>query len=100
MIPVNPKENHGIEGRSHEHYFLYSFELKLEINFSNLRKCYFQAVSNSSWANYGYLVVENINLFDIDLMNECYRLTEEFRIGLIKIDINNYFNSKSYLLLK
>ena len=73
---------------------LYSFELKLEINFSNLRKCYFQAVSNSSWANYGYLVVENINLFDIDLMNECYRLTEEFRIGLIKIDINNYFNSK------
>lgn len=35
---------------------LWSFEAKLLINRSNVRECYFQAVSNSSWANLGYLV--------------------------------------------
>ena len=36
---------------------LSSYELKKEINSdSELKKAYFQAVSNSSWANYGYLV--------------------------------------------
>ena len=34
-----------------------SYELKKEINSdSELKKAFFQAVSNSSWANYGYLV--------------------------------------------
>ncbi len=36
---------------------LFSFELKKELSFSNLKKSYFQAVSNSTWANEGYLVV-------------------------------------------
>ena len=36
---------------------LSSYELKREINNdSELKKAFFQAVSNSSWANYGYLV--------------------------------------------
>ncbi len=36
---------------------LSSYELKREINSdSELKKAFFQAVSNSSWANYGYLV--------------------------------------------
>nr|WP_315151162.1 hypothetical protein [uncultured Flavobacterium sp.] len=36
---------------------LSSYELKREINNdSELKKAYFQAVSNSSWSNYGYLV--------------------------------------------
>ena len=35
---------------------LWSFEAKLLINRSNVRECFFQAVSNSSWANFGYLV--------------------------------------------
>jgi hypothetical protein len=33
---------------------LWSFEAKLLINRSNVRECFFQAVSNSSWANFGY----------------------------------------------
>lgn len=32
-----------------------SFELKRKIEFSNIRESYFQAVSNSRWANRGYL---------------------------------------------
>ncbi|WP_432632127.1 hypothetical protein [Brachyspira sp.] len=65
-------------------YKLYSFELKIIINFSNLKECYFQAVSNSSWANEGYLVV-----FDIDeeIIDELKRLNASFGIGVIQLDI-------------
>jgi hypothetical protein len=40
---------------------LFSFELKISLSFVNLRQSYFQAVSNSSWANEGYLVALNID---------------------------------------
>jgi len=40
---------------------LFSFELKINLNFSNLRQSFFQAVSNSSWANEGYLVTLNLD---------------------------------------
>lgn len=73
--------------------YLYSFELKRDLNIENLKRYYFQAVSNSSWANFGYLVVENIDL-NSDIMTEFKRLNNEFRIGLIKIDTKNIFNSK------
>lgn len=65
-------------------YKLYSFELKIIINFSNLKECYFQAVSNSSWANEGYLVA-----FDIDenVIEELKRLNASFGIGVIQLDI-------------
>ncbi len=39
---------------------LYSFEIKKALNFNNLREAFFQAVSNSSWANEGYLVAHEI----------------------------------------
>jgi hypothetical protein len=39
---------------------LWSFEVKKELNSSNVRKSFFQAVSNSSWANEGYLVAVSI----------------------------------------
>lgn len=44
---------------------LYSFEIKISLDWSNLKSSYFQAVSNSSWANEGYLVV-----FDFDENDE------------------------------
>ena len=40
---------------------LWSFEVKKELNGSNARKSFFQAVSNSSWANEGYLVATAIS---------------------------------------
>ena len=40
---------------------IYSFEIKKSITWSDIKEYYFQAVSNSSWANEGYLVA-----FDID----------------------------------
>lgn len=65
-------------------YKLFSFELKIRINFSNLKECYFQAISNSSWANEGYLVV-----FDIDeeVIEELKRLNASFGLGIIQLDI-------------
>ncbi|REJ16168.1 MAG: hypothetical protein C6W58_10060 [Bacillaceae bacterium] len=67
---------------------LYSFEVKKELTFANIREAYFQAVSNSSWANEGYLVTANI-LHDEEFMTELKRLTSAFGIGIIKLDIED-----------
>lgn len=67
---------------------LYSYELKKEINNDyELKKCFFQAVSNSSWANFGYLVA-----FDIKetLRDELERLNHSFGIGFILLKANPY----------
>lgn len=63
----------------------YSFEIKREINGSNYRECFFQAVSNSSWANEGYLVAINIAETASDLMLNLERLCSEFGIGIIQL---------------
>jgi hypothetical protein len=67
---------------------LFSFEIKRELNFSNLRESFFQAVSNSSWANEGYLVASEISN-DEDFRNELKRLSTSFGIGVIKINIDD-----------
>lgn len=67
---------------------LYSFEIKRELNFSNLRESFFQTVSNSSWANEGYLVASEISN-DEDFRNELKRLSTSFGIGVIKINIDD-----------
>lgn len=65
---------------------LYSFELKRELSLSNLREAFFQAVSNSSWANEGYMVAADIDN-DEEFQNELKRLSTSFGIGVIKIDV-------------
>jgi hypothetical protein len=67
---------------------IFSYELKKELGFSNLRESYFQAVSNSSWANEGYLVASEIDRSD-DFMSEVIRLSNSFGIGLISLDTTN-----------
>ena len=67
---------------------LYSYELKKEINNdSDLKKAYFQAVSNSSWANFGYLVAFE---FSDSLTEEMERLNQSFGIGIIELNTNPY----------
>lgn len=67
---------------------LSSYELKREINSdSELKKAFFQAVSNSSWANYGYLVAFE---FSDSLNEEMARLNQSFGIGIIKLKANPY----------
>ncbi|ASB50331.1 COG2958 family protein [Alkalitalea saponilacus] len=65
-----------------------SYELKKEINSdSELKKAFFQAVSNSSWANYGYLVAFE---FSDSLSDEMARLNQSFGIGIIELNANPY----------
>jgi hypothetical protein len=67
---------------------LTSYEIKKEVNNdSELKKAFFQAVSNSSWANYGYLVAFE---FSDNLREEMKRLNESFGIGIIKLSSNPY----------
>ncbi|WP_259017198.1 hypothetical protein [Emticicia fluvialis] len=67
---------------------LSSYEIKKEINTdSELKRAFFQAVSNSSWANYGYLVVFE---YSDSLTEEMARLNESFGIGIIKLESNPY----------
>ncbi|PUD84684.1 hypothetical protein C2R45_06510 [Helicobacter pylori] len=75
---------------------LFSFELKKELSFSNLKESYFQAVSNSTWANEGYLVVKNIKE---DVLDELRQLNQSFGIGVIKLE-SEISNSKILLPAK
>lgn len=72
---------------------LFSFELKISLNFGNLRQSYFQAVSNSSWANEGYLVALNIDE-DPTFKDEVRRLNNAFGIGIIKLNSENVYESE------
>lgn len=64
----------------------YSFELKREINWGNLKESYFQAVSNSSWANEGYLVAFEYDETDVELKEEMRKLNNKYGIGFIKLE--------------
>ena len=72
---------------------IYSFELKLELNFSNLRETFFQTVSNSFWSNEAYLVAMEIDDSQ-DFTDELKRLSSLFGIGIIKINIREPQNTE------
>ncbi|GAA8213093.1 COG2958 family protein [Helicobacter pylori] len=79
---------------------LFSFELKKELSFSNLKESYFQAVSNSTWANEGYLVVFGIkDKYKDEVLDELKRLNQSFGIGVIKLE-SEISNSKILLPAK
>lgn len=65
---------------------IYSFELKVSLDWGNLKECYFQAVSNSSFANEGYLVV--FEEIDKEILEEIKRLNQSFGIGLIQLELD------------
>ena len=71
-----------------ETFKLSSYEIKKEINSdAELKKAFFQAVSNSSWANFGYLVAFEIS---DNLRDEIERLNQSFGIGVIELHANPY----------
>ena len=72
---------------------LFSFEIKRELSFPTLRSSFFEAVSNSSWANQGFLCAAQISE-DPSFHEELQRLSESFGIGVIKIDITDPDDSK------
>lgn len=73
---------------------LWSFEVKIKINLSNVREYFFQTVSNSSWANYSYLVAQEI---DDKAMEELKILCAGHNIGIILLNKEN--PSESQILI-
>lgn len=61
----------------------WSFEVKVGLTISNVREAYFQTVSNSSWATYGYLVASSI---DGRAMEELEILSASHGIGVILLN--------------
>lgn len=82
-----------------EKHKIYSFEMKKKIGFGNIRECYFQAVSNSSWANEGYLVALEVDSNE-DFLAELRRLNNAFGIGIIKLNAENISQSEVLLSAK
>ena len=70
---------------------LWSFEVKKELTRANVRKCFFQAVSNSSWANFGYLVATGIS---DGVEPELQMLCSLHGIGILLLDVGDLYNSQ------
>ena len=75
---------------------LWSFEVKKELTASNVRECFFQAVSNSSWANEGYLVTTAI-ASDGGVEQELRMLSALHGIGVIILVPDNPSESEIFL---
>ena len=66
---------------------LWSFEVKILINRANVREVFFQTVSNSSWANFSYLVASEMK--GSDTLKELRMLASLHGIGFILLDADN-----------
>ena len=77
---------------------LWSFEVKKELNSSNARKSFFQTVSNSSWANEGYLVATSIS--DNNVEKDLRMLSALHGIGVILLNPENPSESEMMLPAK
>lgn len=74
---------------------LWSFEVKVLVNRANVREVFFQTVSNSAWANLGYLVAGEIQ--GTDTMKELRILSGLHGIGVMELDMVN--PSESQILI-
>jgi uncharacterized protein len=72
---------------------IFSFEMKKNLEMNNLREAYFQAVSNSSWANEGYLVCLELAK-DEEVIEEIRRLNNSFGIGVIQLHSESIYESE------
>jgi uncharacterized protein len=76
---------------------LWAFEVKTELTVKNVRECYAQAVMNSSWANYGYLVCTNTRLDD-RILEEVRGLSQRFGIGLMRFNFEGTIDSDGIVI--
>ncbi|MGK2895223.1 COG2958 family protein [Klebsiella michiganensis] len=77
---------------------LWSFEVKKQLNRSNVRECFFQAVSNSSWAHFGYLVATEINEDkQRSVEREIQMLCGLHGIGVILLNPHDFSNSQTLI---
>ena len=70
---------------------LWSFEVKKQLTKGNVRQCFFQAVSNSTWASFGYLVATGLNN---DVEPELQMLASLHGIGVLLLNTESLFDSQ------
>ena len=87
----NDEIKHCVKVSGDKRAKLWSFEVKLLVNRSNVREAFFQTVSNSSWANFGYLVASEL---DNNALNELKILSGLHGIGFILLDTKSPTESK------
>ncbi|MGB3147564.1 MAG: HrgA protein [Paracoccaceae bacterium] len=75
-----------VSARSDPETRLWSFEVKKLINRSNAREVFFQALSNSAWANLGYLVAAEIS--GSGTLDELRMLSAQHGIGVILLSVH------------
>lgn len=80
-----------VRSGNHSSVRLWSFEVKKHLTKGNVRKYFFQAVSNSSWANFGYLVATGLNS---DVEGELQMLSSLHGIGVLILDTESLFDSQ------
>lgn len=67
----------------------WSIEVKKELTTRNLRESYFQAVSNSSWANLGYLAAPfDVGQMRNEMFEELQMLSDLHGIGLMRLEMS------------
>lgn len=72
-----------VQARSDRSSRLWSFEVKKLINRSNVREVFFQALSNSAWANLAYLVAAEIS--GTGTLDELRMLSSQHGVGVIQL---------------
>lgn len=80
-----------VRGSNDAVFRLWSFEVKKTLNRSNVRKSFFQAVSNSSWANFAYLVTANL---DSAVEAELQMLSGLHGVGVLLLNQQSLFDSQ------
>lgn len=70
---------------------LWSFEVKKQLTKGNVRQCFFQAVSNSTWANFGYLVATGLNN---DVESELQMLASLHGTGVLILNTESLYDSQ------
>ncbi|WP_017632908.1 hypothetical protein [Vibrio sp. 624788] len=80
-----------VRSGNHSSVRLWSFEVKKHLTKGNVRKYFFQAVSNSSWANFGYLVATGLNG---NVEGELQMLSSLHGIGVLILDTESLFDSQ------
>lgn len=80
-----------VRGSNDAVFRLWSFEVKKTLNKSNVRKSFFQTVSNSSWANFAYLVTANL---DSAVEAELQMLSGLHGVGVLLLNQQSLFDSQ------
>lgn len=78
----------------------YSFEVKDDFfSMGTLRESFFQTVSNSSWANFSYLVSMKHDIeLEEDVERELQLLCASFKIGFIELNKNEPTRSRIVIM--